>query len=150
VQLEGEAAGLAWVQGQIDADFILPKLYPYIAQLRALQLDNVPDWHGEPQDELKALEILDQIMACCRAALSGPPPAEQDVAVWPTFLSAADLAARLGQPKNAVEVFLRRYRKDYPDCATENEGRRHNEPRYLYRVADVLPHLRGHFRLTDR
>ena len=52
VQLEGPAAGLAWLQGGIDADFRLPKLYPYIAQLRALQLDNVPAWHGEPQDEL--------------------------------------------------------------------------------------------------
>jgi hypothetical protein len=64
-------------------------------------------------------------------------------------LSAADLAGRLGLSRNAVEVYLRRYRRDYPDCATENEGRRRNEPRYLYRVADVLAPLRDHFGLTD-
>jgi hypothetical protein len=66
----------------------------------------------------------------------------------PALLSASDLAERLGLTKNAVEVFLRRYRADYPDCATENEGRRRNEPHYLYRVADVLPNLKAHFGLS--
>jgi hypothetical protein len=32
----------------------------------------------------------------------------------------------------------------------ENEDRRRSEPRFLYRVADVLPHLKDHFNLTER
>ncbi len=55
----------------------------------------------------------------------------------PTFLSAADLAHRIGRPVEAVELWLRRFRKSHPDCFTEVEGTRRNEPRVWYRTADV-------------
>jgi hypothetical protein len=61
------------------------------------------------------------------------------------LLSASDLARQLGKPIDSVESFLRRYRSRYPDCYTLTEGRRRNEPQYLYRVADVLPVLMSHF-----
>jgi hypothetical protein len=61
------------------------------------------------------------------------------------FASASDLARHLGRPVPAVESFLRRSRDNHPDCYVETEGRRRNEPRYLYRVADILPSLQEHF-----
>jgi hypothetical protein len=61
------------------------------------------------------------------------------------FQSAGDLARRFGWSVGAVESFLRRYRERFVDCFDEADGRRRNEPRYLYRVADVLPALREHF-----
>jgi hypothetical protein len=60
-------------------------------------------------------------------------------------LSANDLAKILQRPVDAVDSFLRRYREKYPDCCITTEGRRRNEPKYLYRAADVLPALREHF-----
>ncbi len=63
-------------------------------------------------------------------------------------VSAADLADMLGRPAAsaaAVDSFLRRYRKKYPDCYITTETRRRNEPTYLYHVADVLPILKNHF-----
>jgi hypothetical protein len=68
----------------------------------------------------------------------------------PAVVSAADFAKMLGMPdanRAALESFLRRYRKKYPDCyvTTEEEARRRNEPKYLYRVGDVLPALKEHF-----
>lgn len=65
--------------------------------------------------------------------LGAPPPGDP----LPSFLSAADLARRIGRPERAVESFLRRYRESHPDCFTEVTGTRKNEPRVLYRTADV-------------
>ena len=45
-----------------------------------------------------------------------------------------------------VESFLRRYRQKHPDCYVENETPRRNEPRILYRTADVMEPLREHLR----
>jgi hypothetical protein len=79
----------------------------------------------------------------------GPPPVESMATATdlPPFASAKDLATLIGKPSNAsaVESFLRRYRDKYPDCYTENESPRKNDPKYLYRVADVLPVLKEHF-----
>jgi hypothetical protein len=93
----------------------------------------------------QAREGLERLRVAAEEAQAAEPE------VSPSLLSSSDLADRLHLSRNAVEVFLRRYRRDYPDCAieTEPEGRRRNEPRYLYRVADVLLHLRNHFSLTD-
>jgi hypothetical protein len=68
---------------------------------------------------------------------------ETTAEVVPPFLCAADLARCIGQPKSRVETFLRRYREDHPDCFVEVEegGTRKNEPRILYRTADVWPDL---------
>jgi hypothetical protein len=67
----------------------------------------------------------------------------------PSLLSAFDLARRLNVSTDAVDAWLRRYRERYPDCYTETEGRRKNEPRYLYHTSDVLPEMRRHFRMMD-
>lgn len=76
------------------------------------------------------------------------PSAQVQPAITPPFQSANDLAKTLGLSGRAaaVETFLRRYREKFPDCFREAEGARRNEPRYLYRVADVLPALREHFK----
>jgi hypothetical protein len=68
-------------------------------------------------------------------------PADAGQALLTALMSAADLAKLLGQPTDRVETFLRRYRADHPDCCTEVDSRRTNEPRYLYRTADVWPAL---------
>jgi hypothetical protein len=64
----------------------------------------------------------------------------------PVFISASDLARFLGLPPARVESALRRFRSDHPDCAFEVDNPRRNEPRYLYRSADVRPVME---RLTD-
>jgi hypothetical protein len=70
---------------------------------------------------------------------------EGDVPMW-EFMSAVDLASRFkGATLDAVESFLRRYRAKYADCFIENEGRKANEPRYLYRVGEVWTDLAKRF-----
>jgi hypothetical protein len=61
--------------------------------------------------------------------------------VPPALLAAADLARKLGQPVQRVETFLRRFRVTHPDCFEGVENHRRNEPRILYRTADVWPAL---------
>jgi hypothetical protein len=63
------AEGLAWVQGRIDADFMLPPLDYYFAAMRRLEVRNIPTWKGEPENELESLETLDAIIACCEQAI---------------------------------------------------------------------------------
>ena len=66
-------------------------------------------------------------------------------------LSATDLAKLLREQgcrqatDNAVESFLRRYRKKHVDCfiCVDDDDRRRNEPKYLYRP-EVLPYLLEH------
>ena len=72
-------------------------------------------------------------------------PIEADDLPLGEFLSANDLSGRLPASKDAVESFLRRYRDKHPDCFIENEGRRVNEARYLYRVDEVWPDLKSKF-----
>jgi hypothetical protein len=63
---------------------------------------------------------------------------------WPA--SAPDLAKALGLNPVAVESWLRRYRKRYPDCfiTVADDERLRNEPKYLHQE-EVLPHLKRHF-----
>jgi hypothetical protein len=79
------------------------------------------------------------------AAATGPAAGSQVATATPAdlpqLLSATDLAARLRQPPDRVETFLRRRRASHPDCYIEGDNPRKNEPRYLYRVADVWPAL---------
>lgn len=65
----------------------------------------------------------------------------EEVDPLPSLLSAAELAKRIGQPVARVESFLRRYRAKHPDCFIESSCSRRNEPRYLFRTADVWPAL---------
>jgi hypothetical protein len=62
-----------------------------------------------------------------------------------TLLSAPDLAQLLSQTVPRVESFLRRYRKAHPDCfvTVDEDDRRRNQAKYLYRTAEVLPALRA-------
>jgi hypothetical protein len=73
------------------------------------------------------------------------PPQQVAEAAAPEFLSVSDLAGLLHLSVDQVDAFLRRYRKKYPDCCIETEGRRKNDPKYLYRSADVLPVLEQRF-----
>jgi len=59
----------------------------------------------------------------------------------PQLCSAPDLARRLGLNVNLVDSFLRRLRGVKRDCYVESDNPRKNEPRYLYRTADIWPEL---------
>jgi hypothetical protein len=78
------------------------------------------------------------------------PPHPTSLADDPTtgaLLSAGDLADRLRLPKNAVEVFLRRYRASHLDCAVKVDNPKRNEAQYLYRAEQVVGVLKTHFHL---
>jgi hypothetical protein len=63
----------------------------------------------------------------------------------PRLISAPDLAEKLGENEPKVESFLRRLRSELTDCfidASKEGGRRVNEPKYMYRTADIAPELR--------
>jgi hypothetical protein len=81
---------------------------------------------------------------------TGPFEDVKDESLLAEFYTAKDLTRLLGEKFNisspsAVETFLRRFRIQYPDCAREVEGRRRNEPKYIYRTRDVWPDLTKHF-----
>ena len=65
---------------------------------------------------------------------------EADAGLWPAYMSAADLATRLGLPPEATRKKLER-RAGRSDCYIENESPRRGEAKRLYRVEDVLPFL---------
>jgi hypothetical protein len=71
-----------------------------------------------------------------------------DLAVLPLVLTASDLARLLRIPVGRMEVYLRRLRRKLPWCCEETEYRQRNKARYLYHVADVMPHLKDHFGLS--
>jgi hypothetical protein len=93
------------------------------------------------------------LVAAARSTMAVRQAVEQSSS---SLISAKDLANKLRNEgrsdasDDAVGARLRRYRGDFPDCYREVEGRRVNEPKYLYRQADVLPHLREHFRVDGR
>jgi hypothetical protein len=66
-QAETKADEAVWVNGDTDADFLLPKLRTYFDELRLLGVTNLPEWTGEPRDETKAFELLDGLIGACRA-----------------------------------------------------------------------------------
>jgi hypothetical protein len=97
-------------------------------------------------DNELVLRVEAAIQAELQAHASKPPAATEklpvdDEVAWPVMLSAPDLARRLRLSDDRVESALRRFRKKHPDCCEEVENPRKNQPRYLYRTADVLPIL---------
>ena len=76
------------------------------------------------------------------ATPAGTKPAdEREGGILPALLSASDIARHINHKPKSVGSFLIRYAKKYPDCRQETDGRRRNEPGYLYRTADVWPAL---------
>jgi len=59
------------------------------------------------------------------------------------FASGPELARKLEITNDAADARLRRIREKYPDCFIEIDHPRANEPKYIYRVADVIDLLRG-------
>lgn len=94
---------------------------------------------------LEASEKIDA--ASTRPANETPnaPPVAVAESSPPEYSSATDLATRLQAGKSAVESWLRRYRGKYPDCFITNDSPRKNEPKYLYRTADVWHDLQENF-----
>jgi hypothetical protein len=67
---------------------------------------------------------------------AGLPAALPDL---PKMIAAPDLARLLELGVDRVESALRRFRERHPDCAEEQGNPRRNEPRWLYRTADIHP-----------
>jgi hypothetical protein len=110
--------------------------------LRVIEVELGQERNAAVRDVATGVIETSPAAKCVAVAEPGSAP------LGPPLQSATDLARRLGQPPDAVESFLRRYRQKYPDCCSETEGRRRNEARYLYRVSDVLPALKAHFSET--
>jgi hypothetical protein len=102
--------GPAWIQGHVDADFLLPTLKFWFDRLRYLGITKLPPWTGEPNDETKTLELLDGLIAACREALptaneqereefATPPPEAKDNTVQ-TVTRPGDRAAASGADTN--------------------------------------------------
>jgi hypothetical protein len=86
---------------------------------------------------LADLETRLAALGCKEESAEPTTPATDD---FTGILSAPDIARRFGVKITPLESALRRARESQPDCFIEtDEGRRRNEPRYLYRVADVQP-----------
>jgi hypothetical protein len=113
--------------------------------------------HTEPQPQISA-PVADASKATTGPPAAGPSPSsplstlqadasdEAPASLLAELLSAAQLATRLDQPPNRVELFLRRYRTKYPDCCIDLReqdagARRKNQPAILYRYGDVWPAL---------
>jgi hypothetical protein len=60
--------GLALLQGRMDAEFILPPLKYYFEAMNRIDMENVPPWKGEPENEWECLATLDAIIVSCRQA----------------------------------------------------------------------------------
>ncbi len=66
------------------------------------------------------------------------PPAKTET-ILPALLSASDIASRIQKNSKSVTSFLSRFAERNRDCRVENESKRKNEARYLYRTAVVWP-----------
>src|SRR5262249_10711083 len=70
--------GAAYLQGRVDAAFLLPPLRLWYQDLNRLGVSDLPPWTGEPQDETAALDLLNRmIVACQRTDSTATPPATQ-------------------------------------------------------------------------
>jgi hypothetical protein len=118
----------------------LPELR-HILQIASVNLPHntaSPGTESAPSTPPPALAGLHQQEAPLPPS-TGPFGSDSDTAVpLPAQLSAPDLARMFRLPVARVESALRRFRKSNPDCFTEVDNPRRNEPRYLYRTADVL------------
>jgi hypothetical protein len=149
VQLSGVEDGLAWVQGRIDADFILPKLFDLYEAMAWIVLPCAPTRPAqEPQDEATALRELNVIVAVCRAALrNATPPEVLPPELLGIPLSASKLAEMVHQPTPRVECWLRREAKKKENAdwlappTVDPEYRRRNKAYRYYHVDKVWPAL---------
>jgi hypothetical protein len=97
---------LAWLQGPVDADFLLPELWPFHHALQKLGVANLPPWIGEPPDQTATQDLLTRMISACQSTLADPkkpPPAE----------STATLAG--------LEPARFRHGLDYRDCTWNGE-----------------------------
>jgi hypothetical protein len=86
-------------------------------------------------------EVLDDLRPVAREACNDTLPTE----LLHTPMSAADLAARIGQPAKRVSRFLERYRQRHADCCltTRPSDRRCRKPKYRYLPSSVWPALQA-------
>lgn len=111
------------------------------------------DWPALSDAALSSLSEVEGMALACepqavqvQAAVGGEmgrdcdrPPGAVDP--LPQLLSAGELAKRLECGRKSMESFLTRHANKHPDCRTEVDTRRRNEPAYLYRVESVWPAL---------
>jgi hypothetical protein len=69
---------LAWFQGRVDADFLLPELRAFHQALQMLGVADLPPWTGEPQDETATLDLLNRMISACESALAPPSEPSHD------------------------------------------------------------------------
>ncbi|MBN9523299.1 hypothetical protein J0H58_33100 [bacterium] len=135
------------VTGPIDAlpPGVASRLADLLRDLERFRLCELEDPNGL---HLRARDTTREVEAALLPLASGAggherenPPAEP-ATVLPQLLSAPDIAKMVGRPREAVTSFLSRYAQTHPDCRVENQDRRSNEPKHLYRTANVWPALR--------
>lgn len=106
----------------------------------AAQIDLArPEVERVAMDAIRAADRLARI-----AGQLGGPAASQ---TRDGMAAAKDIAAMLGLDSGKVKVELTRLYATLPDCRIDVPSPRKGEPRHLYRLGDVIPHLRRHFKL---
>jgi hypothetical protein len=120
------------------AAFLTRILLPELAKLRAPADGVFKGIMGEWREALRALPTDRR---------PPPPNTRQDPTVP---MSVKDLAEYLGVSRDAVDSFLRRWRRQHVDCYinVDRSERRSRKPHLLHRPEDVLPVLRAHFGIS--
>jgi hypothetical protein len=101
-----------------------------IQTCRGLFAYTTADWESD-------MAILRALALAGETPAAGPPVADEGT------LSARDIARMFpDRTYEAVEGALRRFAKTHKDCRIQVENHCRADAHYLYRLADVMPHLK--------
>jgi hypothetical protein len=81
VQLDTSDKQLAWLRGELEGDYILPRFEPVWMAAAKIQLKGLPQFPGEPQTSPDAIQALDALAASLRNADPNPPTSETSSAL---------------------------------------------------------------------
>jgi hypothetical protein len=121
-------------------------------RLAARAAQDHPKHDGPSGQPTQAPAVVPGSEAPALVDLASPATINEQSIPYTSPLSAPDLARLLrdrgcsATTDDAVGTYLRRYRVKYPDCCVtvDDDDRRRNTPRYLYRP-EVWPYLVEHF-----
>jgi hypothetical protein len=160
-EAETTQKGVAWLQGRVDAAFLLPALRQWHQDLQLLGVPRLPPWSGEPQDETATLSHLDQLITACRSYAPGASAANpSEVALpsetLPDSLRTLDLDkldfGRIANSGTKLLTVVKRY-WTWQDHAHPNEPPENNDGNPLTMpILDALmdlQHLLGELGISD-